>query len=111
MGQITAHLLACGELELEAALYREDPMIACRTEGEVVDAMKCQTVLSVALSVRHATLLQTKQDPGNMSGSMWQDYVDWPMSVNGQKWATVMKPPVLAPSQSITLRTQSSWFS
>lgn len=63
-GQITPHLLACCEPELEAALFREDPTLASRTEEEVLDAMKRLTVLRVALSVRRATLLQTKQDPG-----------------------------------------------
>ncbi|KAK4305129.1 hypothetical protein Pmani_022961 [Petrolisthes manimaculis] len=64
LGQVTAQLLACCEPELEAALFREDPTIASRAEKEILDAMKLLTVVNVALSVRRATLLQTKQDPG-----------------------------------------------
>lgn len=62
--QVTAQLLACCEPELEDALFREDPTVASKTENEVLDAMKCLTVSSVSLTVRRATLLQTKQDPG-----------------------------------------------
>lgn len=62
--QVTTQLLACCEPELEAALFREDPNIANKPEKDVLDAMKRLTVLNVALSVRRATLLQTKQDPG-----------------------------------------------
>ena len=62
--QVTTQLLACCEPELEAALFREDPNIADKPEKDVLDAMKRLTVLNVALSVRRATLLQTKQDPG-----------------------------------------------
>ena len=62
--QVTAQLLACCEPELEAALFREDPTLANKTKDEVLNAMKRLTVLSVALSVRRAKLLQTRQDPG-----------------------------------------------
>nr|XP_053655345.1 uncharacterized protein LOC128704271 [Cherax quadricarinatus] len=62
--QITAQLLACCEPELEAALFREMPTKASSPEAAVLDAMKRLTVVSVALSVRRAALLQMKQEPG-----------------------------------------------
>lgn len=60
---VITQLLACCKSDLEAALFREMPTITSSPEAAVIDAMKRLTVVSVALRVQHAALLQTKQEP------------------------------------------------
>ena len=62
--RIPAQLMACCELQLEAALFRQDPSVASKCEADILDAMKQLAVMRVALSTRRATLLQTCQDHG-----------------------------------------------
>ena len=62
--QIPPQLIACCELPLEAALFREDPHIASKPEADTLVTLKQLSVMRVALSTRRATLLQTGQDHG-----------------------------------------------
>ena len=62
--QVTAQLLACCESQLEVALYREDSAIASKSSEQVMSAMKRLAVISVALSARRTTLLNTSQEGG-----------------------------------------------
>ena len=57
-------LLACCEQELEASLFKDDPKLRDRTEGDILAAMKSLAVIDVAATVRVTELLAMKQDHG-----------------------------------------------
>ena len=62
--QVISQLLACCEPSLEAALFREDPNLADKSEADILTAMERLAVVSTALCARRAALLLTCQDPG-----------------------------------------------
>ena len=57
-------LLACCEQELEANLFKDDPKLRDKTEGDILAAMKSLAVIDVAATVRVTELLAMKQDHG-----------------------------------------------
>ena len=57
-------LLACREQELEANLFKDDPKLRDKTEGDILAAMKSLAVIDVAATVRVTELLAMKQDHG-----------------------------------------------
>ena len=59
--QIPVQLIACCELPLEAALFREDPQMTSKPDANILVTLKQLAVMRVALRTRRATLLQTGQ--------------------------------------------------
>ena len=57
-------LLACCEQELEANLFKDDPKLRDKTEGDILASMKSLAVIDVAATVRVTELLAMKQDHG-----------------------------------------------